>query len=87
MSVVTAETQSQNYGGDLKGQGGHFHKIIDVTDQWQTVSIPWTDFAAPTFGDSLGLTRLAIEKLQALDWGIGSAATRFDVALDDISLY
>jgi hypothetical protein len=87
VSVVTAETQSQNYGGDLKGQGGHFHKIIDVTDQWQTVSIPWTDFAAPTFGDSLGLTRLAIEKLQALDWGIGSAATRFDVALDDISLY
>jgi hypothetical protein len=87
VSLITAETQTQKYGGDLKGQGGHFHKIIDVSTGWTTVELKWTDFEPPNFGDSLGMTKLAITKMQALDFGIGSSATKFDVSLDDITLF
>jgi hypothetical protein len=87
VSLITAATQTQKYGGDLKGQGGHFHKIIDVSSEWRTVELKFSDFEPPNFGDSLGMTQLAITKMQALDFGIGSSATKFDVSLDDIALF
>jgi len=87
VSVITAETQTQKYGGDLKGVGGHFHKIIPITPDWQTVQIAWTDLDPPVFGDTLGLTHLATNKLQAIDWGVTSAATKFELNLDEIYLY
>ncbi len=87
LSLVTAETQTQTYGGDLNGEGGHFNKQIAVTSSWQTVSIPWADFAKPTWGATATLTTLAKGKLQAIDWGISDKATTFDVFFDDIELY
>jgi hypothetical protein len=87
LSVVTAETQTQKYGGDLDGEGGHFHAMVPVTADWQTVSIAWADLAAPTWGDTMDLTAVALGKMQALDWGISNTATSFEVFLDDIELY
>jgi hypothetical protein len=87
VSVVTAETQSRLYGGDLVGEGGHFNKVISITPGWQTVSIPWADLGRPTWGDTMSLTAVAKEKLQAIDWGITIAASSFEIFLDDIELY
>jgi hypothetical protein len=87
VSAVTAETQTQKYGGDLKGDGGHFNKIVPITPDWQEVSIAWRDFAPPAWGATAGLTQLAVGKLQAIDWGTTSAAIHFEIFLDDISLY
>ena len=87
VSMVTAETQTRKYGGDLDGTGGHFNKVIDVTGSWQTVSIAWGDFGKPTWGDTVSLSALATKKLQAIDWGISDKATAFEIFLDDIELY
>jgi hypothetical protein len=87
LSLVTAETQTKTYGGDLDGEGGHFHKQVDVPADWQTIEIPWTDFDTPTWGDTLSLTDLAVGKLQAVDWGVTNQATTFEIFLDDIELY
>ena len=48
----TAETQSQQWGGDLDGQGGHFNYQVSISSSWQTVEIPWTSFNTPTWGDT-----------------------------------
>jgi len=87
VSLITAETQTQKYGGDLKGEGGHFNKQIKVTADWQTISIAWTDLMKPTWGDTATLTQLALGKMQAIDWGVSNMATTFDFDLDDIELY
>jgi Polysaccharide deacetylase len=87
VSLITAETQTQKYGGDLKGEGGHFNKQIKITADWQTISLAWTDFMKPTWGDSATLTQLALGKMQAIDWGVSNMATSFDFDLDDIELY
>ena len=87
VSVITAETQTQKYGGDLVGQGGHFHKIVPITPDWQTVTITWKDLDPPSFGDTLNMTKLATTKLQALDFGVTSAATKFELDLDEIYLF
>jgi hypothetical protein len=86
VSMVTAETQTQAYGGDLDGTGGHFNYVIDVTSSWQTITINWNQFNTPTWGDTQSLTSLAIGKLQAIDWGITDTHTSFEVFLDDIEL-
>jgi hypothetical protein len=87
MSLVTAETQGQTFGGDLDGSGGHFNKVVSVSSQWTTVSIKWTELGSPTWGDTLGLNAVAKAKLQAIDWGISDKASNFEVYLDDIELY
>jgi hypothetical protein len=87
VSMVTAETQTNIFGGDLEGMGGHFNLQIDVTDTWATVEIPWGNFNVPTWGDTTGLSSLALGKLQAIDWGISDTATNFEIYLDDIELY
>lgn len=87
LSVVTAETQTQIFGGDLDGEGGHFHQQVAVTADWQTIVIPFADLMPPTWGDSMSLTDVAVGKLQALDWGISNQATSFEVFIDDIELY
>ena len=87
VSLVTAETQSRLYGGDLDGEGGHFNKVISVTPTWQTVSIAWADLNRPTWGATSSLTAVAKGKLQAIDWGISNTATSFELFIDDIELY
>jgi hypothetical protein len=87
VSMVTAETQSQIYGGDLDGEGGHFHNIVAVTPTWQTVSIPFAQLNTPTWGDNLSLTSFASEQLQSIDWGVTNQHTDFDLWFDDIELY
>lgn len=87
LSLVTAETQSRTFGGDLDGAGGHFHKVITLTPTWTTVTIPWADLMPPSWGDTATLTMLAKGKLQALDWGVSNMASSFEIYLDDIELY
>jgi hypothetical protein len=87
LSLVTAETQTVTFGGDLDGMGGHFHSQVMISDTWQTVELPWSSFMPPTWGDSMSLTELAVGKLQAIDWGVTNMASSFQVELDDIELY
>jgi peptidoglycan/xylan/chitin deacetylase (PgdA/CDA1 family) len=87
VSLVTAETRAQVFGGDLKGEGGHFHALVNVTPDWQTVEIPWSALRKPTWGDTVGLEAPALGKLQAVDWGVTASATAFELDLDDIELY
>jgi hypothetical protein len=87
VSLVTAETQTANYGGDLNGEGGHFHKLVTLTPGWTTVELPFAMFDKPTWGDTMSLTALAKGKLQAIDWGVSNMATSFDISIDDIELY
>jgi hypothetical protein len=88
VSLVTAETQTQNYGGDLVGEGGHFHKIVTLTPDWgDPVRIPFASFDKPTWGDTMSLTQLATGKLQAIDWGVSNMAQSFEIYIDDIKLY
>jgi hypothetical protein len=51
------------------------------------VTIAWKDLSPPAFGDTLNLTKLATTKLQALDFGVSSAATKFELDLDEIYLF
>lgn len=87
ISMVTAETQSQTYGGDLDGQGGHFHTIIPVSQSWETVSITWEELNEPTWGASMGFPSLALDQMQAIDWGITDQATDFEVFIDNVELF
>lgn len=87
VSLVTAETQSRDFGGDLNGTGGHFNKVIPITSAWTTISIPFADLDRPTWGATTTLTSVARNKLQAIDWGITNMASTFDIYLDDIALY
>jgi hypothetical protein len=87
VSIVTSETQSRDFGGDLNGTGGHFNKVVPITSGWTTVSIPFTELNRPTWGATTMLTALAKGKLQAIDWGVTNMASSFDIQLDDIELY
>ncbi|MCA9640543.1 MAG: polysaccharide deacetylase family protein [Myxococcales bacterium] len=87
VSLVTAETQTRVYGGDLNGEGGHFNKQIAVTSAWQTVEIRWSDFDKPTWGPTTALSAVAVKKLQAIDWGISDKATAFELFIDDVELF
>ena len=87
ISLVTSETQSRTYGGDLDGEGGHFHKIISVTSGWTTVQIPWSGLDKPTWGATATLSAVATGKLQAIDFGVSDKTSAFDVMIDDVALY
>jgi peptidoglycan/xylan/chitin deacetylase (PgdA/CDA1 family) len=90
VSLVSAETQTRKYGGDLKEEGGHWNKPIAITPDWTTVSIPFKDFLRPTWGVTADVVRfpgLATKKMQAIDWGVTDKATSFEIFLDDIELY
>lgn len=86
VSLVTAETQSRRYGGDHKGDGGHFFKAVPLTSDWQTVSLLWSDFTAPAFGTPPLPTAPAITKVQCLDFGMTPTSTDFEIFLDDLEL-
>lgn len=87
VSIVTAETQSRLYGGDLVGEGGHFHKVITLTPAWQTVSLTWADLTRPTWGATAPLMNIAKAKLQAIDWGVSNTASTFEIFIDDVEMY
>jgi hypothetical protein len=90
ISLVTAETQTQKFGGDLDGTGGHFNYFMDTTmnaSSYTTVKIPFSDFNTPTWGDTLSLSSLAKGKMQAIDFGIVNTASDVDIYLDNIKLY
>lgn len=87
VSLVTAETQTRTYGGDLDGEGGHFHEFVAITNAWRTVELRWTEFDPPTWGVTTGFSSLAKGKLQAIDWGVSDTSKNFEVFLDDIELF
>jgi hypothetical protein len=87
VSIVTAETQSRKYGGDLDGEGGHFHEVVPITSSWTTVSVPWSGLDRPTWGETATLTEVAKGKLQAIDWGVSNMASSFEIFIDDVELY
>ncbi len=87
LSLVSAETQSLRYGGDRKAGGGHFHTEIPLSPEWKQVDVPFTQFRPPTWGDTAGLTRPALDRLQAIDWGLTKEVSSFRIDLDDITLY
>jgi peptidoglycan/xylan/chitin deacetylase (PgdA/CDA1 family) len=87
VSVVTAKTQSRLYGGDMVGEGGHFHQVVTLTPDWTTVTIPWTGLLRPSWGTTMSLTAVAKEALQAIDWGVTIAASSFEIFIDDVEMY
>jgi peptidoglycan/xylan/chitin deacetylase (PgdA/CDA1 family) len=87
VSLISAETQSQRFGGDLKGEGGHFYAAVEVTPNWTVVSIPFTDFRQPTWGVTANLMQAALSKLQAIDWGSTDGSAIFELYFDDVELY
>jgi hypothetical protein len=87
VSLVSAETQGLRYGGDHRGSGGHFHRQLPITAAWQQVSLTWAEFGPSTWGDTARLTRPALTKLQAIDWGISKEVTSFEIDLDDVELF
>jgi hypothetical protein len=90
LSVITAETQVQKYGGDFKldpvNGTGHFGKNVQVTPEWTEVMLPFATIDKPAWGPSANFPMLALSKLQALDWGVDGTA-EFEIFLDDIQLY
>jgi hypothetical protein len=89
LSVITADTQVQKYGGDFKADPagtGHFGKNIMVTPNWMEVMVPFDMLDKPSWGASAAYPGAALNKLQALDWGIDGTA-EFEIFLDDIELY
>jgi hypothetical protein len=90
LSIITAETQVQKYGGDFKldpmNGTGHFGKNIQVTPEWTEVTLPFAMVDKPAWGPSASFPALALTKLQALDWGVDGTA-EFEIFLDDIQLY
>jgi peptidoglycan/xylan/chitin deacetylase (PgdA/CDA1 family) len=87
VALITAETRPWKFGGDLEGDGGHFHKVVPVTPEWRTVELPWNDFDRPTWGATASLEKPALAKLQAFDWGVTNTATAFQIDLDDVTLF
>jgi hypothetical protein len=47
----------------------------------------WSQLMPPTFGTAPLATTLALTKLQALDFGVSSATSDFEIFLDDIELF
>ncbi|HEY0715497.1 MAG TPA: hypothetical protein VGF45_22640, partial [Polyangia bacterium] len=87
VSLISAETQSQRFGGDLKGEGGHFFAAVEVSPNWTVVSLPFSAFVRPTWGQTANLMEPALAKLQAIDWGTTDGSAVFELYLDDIELY
>ena len=58
-----------------------------MTAPGQTVSFPWDQLDKPTWGTTASLPAVARTKLQAIDWGVSNAASRFDISIDDVELY
>jgi peptidoglycan/xylan/chitin deacetylase (PgdA/CDA1 family) len=87
LSLVTADTRSRVYGGDLHGEGGNFHRVLSLTREWRMVEVPWVTFGPPTWGATRGFKTPALERVQGFDWAVTGAASQFEVELDDIELY
>ena len=54
---------------------------------WQTVSIAWSELDRPTWGATASFLSVAETKLQAIDWGVSSATTAFEIQIDDVEMY
>lgn len=87
LSLITADTQSRRRGGDLDGEGGHFQTRVEVTADWREVSVAWSDLQPPEWGVTRDRTVFAVDKLQAIDWGISDMASEFAIEIDDIELF
>ncbi len=87
VSLVSAETQSKKFGGDLTGEGGHFNAVVEIGPAWTEVSLDFASFGKPTWGDSMSAATLALDKLQAIDWGTTEKNAVIDLYLDDVTLY
>ena len=93
VSLISAETQIQKYGGDLKDPtgmgGGHFNFFVPVTAEWATVEHHLGRCSSePTWGATTGLTMPALSKLQAIDLGRVQPGRRpSSVYFDDIELF
>ena len=89
VSFVTAETQSQAFGGDQDPNTvcGHYHYVIpSLSSSWATIPIPWSGLQ-PGYNNANCANRpFAVKKLQAIDFGTGDGGG-FDISLDDIELY
>ena len=87
ISLVTAETQSLRYGGDLRGSGGHFHLEVPVQPRVapgraDLGSVPPADLGRHGQAHEAGAP-----KLQAIDWGISREVSSFRIDLDDVELF
>jgi hypothetical protein len=60
---------------------------VEVTTSWQTVSIRFSDFSRPQWGDTVGLTTLAVDQLQMLHFNVSISAGSFEIFLDDVELF
>ena len=83
-ALISAETRLRTYGGDLKEPGGHFHRILSLTPEWQQVEIRWDGFSPPVWGGSLSLKQPAVGKLLALEWILSDQASSFEIFVDDV---
>ena len=86
LSLVTAETQTKVYGGDLDGEGGHFYVDFSLAADWGSFEVRFDQLNPPNWGDTLSLTTFAVSKLQSLDFGVDENAD-FEIFLDDIELF
>jgi hypothetical protein len=100
VALVTAETQSQSFGGDAPCKLGHFYAYTPAFNStgWTHVTFKWSDFITPNYLDpdctDKGITAypadvidaLATGKLQAIDWGFYKESTNVDVYIDNVKL-
>jgi hypothetical protein len=87
VTLVSAPTQTRKLGGDLNGEGGHFHKVVPVSPEWETIEVRWEEFERPAWGVSTTVMQLPLDKLQAVDWGVSDRSTQFELFIDDIELF
>jgi hypothetical protein len=93
LAFVTAATQTSTYGGDSPAEVGHYNYLVDLSTAattWQTVEVrfddgnirlPWNCGA-----NMQACAALAVNKLQALDWGLQTGQD-LNIWIDDIELF
>ena len=87
ITLITAQTQTRKLGGDLNGEGGHFHRVVPLSPEWGTVELTWEEFDRPSWGLTTSMTSLALDRMQSVDFGVSNLATAFEVYIDDIELF
>jgi len=87
ITLITAQTQTRKLGGDLNGEGGHFHKVVPLSPEWGIVKLTWEEFDRPSWGLTTSMTSLALDRMQSVDFGVSNLATAFEVYIDDIELF
>ena len=96
-SVVTAETQADDWGGCLPPDVsmGHFHTKIVVGENsaaasdWIDVSVTWSNLLGPLWAEPPSTTipsTVAVTKLLGLEWSVDQFVSDVDVYIDDVEL-